>query len=222
LDLSGLPEPDMDYTGASERARNASWESTMALLNPEFETQRRATEQRLANQGLPTGSEAATGEMDRVDRTQGAQRQIAANQAVLAGNTEAGNVFQRALAARAQKAGERVSGAGLGLGARGQDIGAATSKYGTDTASQLALRRLGLDENSQEFQQLLAMIASARGGVNMPNFGTPAPLDVTGANSISSANRNNQLAREASDRAGLYQLGGAALGAIPWSQILGP
>jgi hypothetical protein len=122
--------------------------------------------------------------------------------------------------------------AGLGLQARGQSMGRDTAlqsnatqaaaaanaannqRYGIDTSAQLGLRGLGLQQDNMDFNQLMQLINSSRGGVNMPNFGGVQPLDVTGANQIASSNNNADQNRQAQDRGNLANLGGAAINGL--------
>lgn len=236
-----LPNPDTDFAGAAQRGADAAYKGATQYFDKDFGQQRADLETQLQAQGFAKGSEGFTRELDRMERGQNSARENAAFAAQGIGHQQAGDLLSRALASRAQLVGERSQDAdrtynqslgiaGLGLGARGQDVGlqgtqagasasmsnagtaASANQYSTDVNANLALRRLGLDENNQGFGQLMQLIASSRGGVNMPNFGAPTPLDVTGANSIASGNANSSANRDAMDRTALYQLGGAALG----------
>lgn len=129
--------------------------------------------------------------------------------------------------------------ANLGLGARGQDraveqamqsasgqaaaanAAAASSNYNANMQRDLALRGMGMTQDQNDFNNMMRMIEASRGGVNMPNFGAPQPLDVGSANSIASNNSNQQTNRNAADRAGLYGLGGQVLGNVNWGSIFG-
>lgn len=120
----------------------------------------------------------------------------------------------------------------LALGARGQDLGLAqaqanasgqaasagaaaqSAREARQLESELALRRMGLDQDSMDFNQYMQLVGAARGGVNMPNFGGATPLDVGGAYGIASGNQNSALNRQASDRGALAGLGAAALGGL--------
>lgn len=122
--------------------------------------------------------------------------------------------------------------AGLGLGSRGQDMGvqqaglaasgasaaagasAQSAREAREMQSQLELRRMGMDQDSQDFSQIMALINASRGGVTMPNFGSATPLDVGNAYGIASGNANGALNRQASDRAGMAGLGAALLGGM--------
>lgn len=73
----------------NERVGNAMFERQKAMLDPVFQQQDRALEQKLANQGLPMGGEAYDGERNRFDRMRNEALTSAANQAVLSG-TQAG------------------------------------------------------------------------------------------------------------------------------------
>lgn len=79
-----LEDPNM----SDEGVERAMFDRQKQLLAPVFEEQDRALEQKLANQGLPIGSEAYAGERTRFDRTRNEALTGAANQAVLAGRQE--------------------------------------------------------------------------------------------------------------------------------------
>lgn len=238
-DMTGLPGIDTDFTGAAARGADAAYQGATQFMDQDFEQDRQALEAKLVNQGFSRGTEAFDREMEQLTRGQNAARQSAAFQAQGVGHQQAGDLLLRALQSRGALGGERERAAereiaqllarsgqdlsryGIDVGAilnrRGQDIGV----YNTDTSAELARRGLGLSEDNQGFQQLMALIAASRGGVNMPNFGAASPLDVSSAYGIANSNRNGRLAREASDRAGLYGLGAAALGGIDWASLFG-
>lgn len=129
--------------------------------------------------------------------------------------------------------------AGLNLGSRAQDrqveaamhsasgqaaaaaAAQASNRYSTDTSRDLRLRELGMGQDQQNFSNMMALINASRGGVNMPNFGNPAPLDVGSANAIASNNANTDAARQAQDRAGMYGLGANVLSNVNWGSLFG-
>lgn len=209
-DMSGLPAIDTDFTGQAQAGADAAYRGATQFMDEDFTRDTDALESRLINQGFTRGTEAFNNEMGRLTRGQMAARQSAAFQAQGVGHGQAGDLLQRALAARAALGGERERGAERDM-----------SRYGIDTQAELSRRGLGLSEDNMSFQQLLQLIASSRGGVNMPNFGSPAPLDVGGAYGIAGTNANNAANRAAYDRNGLYQLGGAALSGIDWGSLFG-
>lgn len=221
-----------DFSGDAKRASDAAYKGATQYFDEDFGRDRASLESKLANQGFAVGSEGYNNELSRMQRGQDAARENAAYMAQGVGHQQAGDLLMRALAARQSSVGERnnvadrlynqsMGVAGLKLGRQGQITqgqaaagGNAASRYATDASTQLGLRRLGLDQDTMDFGQLMALTQSARGGVNMPNFGAPQPLDVSGAYQIAGANNNAAQNRAAQDRAGLYGLGAGALGAL--------
>lgn len=232
LNDPSLTPMNTDFGAQEQRAGDAAYRGATQFMDEDFGRDRNALESQLINQGFAPGSQGFNDQMSRLQRGQDQARTSAALSAVGVGNQEAGNLFLRALQARQQQVGERgneadrefgqsLGIANLGLGARGQDIGlqsaatgAAASTHAADLANDLGMRRLGLDANNQDFQQMMSLLGGSRGGVNMPNFGNPAPIDVTGAGSL--ANQSTQIGNQATAarNAGLYGLGAAAIGAL--------
>lgn len=135
---------------------------------------------------------------------------------------------------------QSMSRAQLLLGARGQDMGlaqarenamgqasaanasAAAAREMAAARNEIDLRRIGLDQDSMDFNQFMALVGGARGGVNMGNFGGTSPLDVGGAYGMASNNANAAANRNAIDRAGMAGLGASILGGIDWGSLFGP
>jgi hypothetical protein len=115
------------------------------------------------------------------------------------------------LGLRGQDVGRDTALAGVAAGAAANANAANTSRYGIDTSRDLTLRGLGLQQDQSDFNQLLALINSSRSGVNVPNFGAPAPLDVGSANAIAANNNNAQQNRDAADRGTYANLGATIL-----------
>jgi hypothetical protein len=237
----GLPNVSTDFSADAQRGADAAYQGATQYMDKDFGRANDALESKLVSQGFAPGSEAFKNEMEMQQRGQNNARTTAALAAQGVGFDQSGQLLARALQTRAQLRGERtddadrtfaqsLNTANLGLGARGQDLGlqgtkegaaasvanagvaAGANQYSTDASTSVALRRLGIDQSNSDYDHLIALINSSRGGVNMPNFGAPQPLDVTGANSIASSNANAAANRSASDRNTLAQLGGAALG----------
>lgn len=228
-----------DFSGDAQRAGDAFYKGATQYFEPDFARDTSALQTQLINQGFAPGSEGYNTQLDLLRRNQDQARTGAAAGAVSAGNQQAQNEFLQALQARQEQFGEagnvadraynQSAGiAGLGLGARGQDIGlqgsmaglaasrenAGASRYNADLQHQIQLQQLGLQANGQNFDQVMSLMGGARGGVNMPNFGNPQPLDVTGAGSL--ANQSTMLGNQATAarNAGLYGLGAAALSGL--------
>ena len=243
VDYEGLPAIDTDFSGQAQKGAEAAYKGATQFFDEDFGRDRAAMETKLINQGFAPGSEAFKNEMGMMLRGQNAARENAAFMAQGVGHQQSGDLLLRALQSRGAMLGERTDMAdrlfnqsfgvaGLGtqykqaqLGAQASkaaaSASAAASQYASDAANRraeleaaLGMRRLELDESGQNFSQMVGLTGLSRGGVNAPNFGPPQPLDVGGAYGIASANNNAQMNRDASDRAGLYGLGGAALGAL--------
>lgn len=240
VDYATLPGLEEDFSGMGDRVRSALFQRTSGLLNPEHERAREATAQRLANAGIPEGSERWNEEMDRLDQQRSLSLERAGLDADVAAGDEMGRLFQMALARRQQLGGERERGADRAysqtLGTRAQFAGERLGQAGIDAniaaanaqagatasghalqaaqaaaANDIARGRLGLDADEQAFTQWLRSGQFAREGVNMPNFGTPIPLDVTGAAGVAQSGANARTADAAARRAGYWGLAGTLL-----------
>ena len=89
-----------DTTASVDAVRNAVFQQARGLLDPVFAERRENEIQRLANQGIPEASEAATGEfgvLTGLEREQGRALNEAALAATLAGGQEQSRLVQQAL-----------------------------------------------------------------------------------------------------------------------------
>ena len=240
VDYATLPGLEEDFSGMGDRVRSALFQRTSGLLNPEHERAREATAQRLANAGIPEGSERWNEEMDRLDQQRSLSLERAGLDADVAAGDEMGRLFQMALARRQQLGGERERGADRAysqtLGTRAQFAGERLGQAGIDAniaaanaqagatasghalqaaqaaaANDIARGRLGLDADEQQFSQWLRSGQFAREGVNMPDFGTPIPLDVTGAAGVAQSGASARTADAAARRSGYWGLAGTLL-----------
>ena len=122
LDMSGAPDfmNNIDFsrvqplpTGGDFGAERDSYQQAMfdrgmSLLRPEQERETQATRQMLANRGIAFDAEAARNEMDRLDRSQGEQRQRLASEAMGLGAQEQSRLFGLGLTTRQQGIGEQL------------------------------------------------------------------------------------------------------------------
>lgn len=99
LGLLGQPL-NMDFSADSNRVEQATFDRARSLLDPMFSQQERSLEQRLANQGLPMGGEAYSGEMNRFGTNRNEAYNRAALDAVMAGRQEQGRLFGQQLQGR--------------------------------------------------------------------------------------------------------------------------
>lgn len=105
--LEGLPTVQGD-DAARQRIEQALYERQSALYEPQFAKQKTQLSERLAQQGIPVGSEAWQTAMDRLDREQNFQRQQTVGQSVAMGETAFSNQFAREQALRNQALSDRL------------------------------------------------------------------------------------------------------------------
>lgn len=104
----GLPEAPLADAQARREVIDSLYDQYRSRLDPQLEQDRRALEQRLANQGISIGSDAWNAELDRFGRSRNDAYQSALNQAVAAGGTEQSRLFNLQQAARERAIQERA------------------------------------------------------------------------------------------------------------------
>ncbi|TXH48673.1 MAG: tail fiber domain-containing protein [Desulfurellales bacterium] len=110
LNLSNVPNApgSGDFSADRDSYQNAMFERGMSLMRPEFESQQRATQQMLANRGLPITGEAYNGEMDRLNRSQNEQMARLAADAMSAGAQEQSRMYGLGTDARSRAIAEQL------------------------------------------------------------------------------------------------------------------
>lgn len=192
----GLPELDADYMAANQRAADAVYNRGMNYYQPEFENQASSAEAQLAARGIPVGSEAYAREKDRIERSQGMQRENLALSAVGAGNQEAARLFGQDLAARGQLFGEGANIFQLAEGQRGARFGEGMQGLAFDemqrgarlneqiSALDAALRKqsfiTGLENQDEQIAQNRARLATGLAQAD-PQFVNVPGIDAAGA-----------------------------------------
>jgi hypothetical protein len=167
-------------------------EAIMSRLNPSLARQRTSTETNLINQGLRPGTEA----YDNAIRALGEQETDARTQAVL-------------------------QGLNLDIGANAQGFNQAvqSGQFG-NTAIQQALAQ-AIQQRQMPLNEITALMSGSQ--IQNPQFGAyqgstvaPPPIyQATAQKGIFDSNAYNQQVAEANAQtAGMYSLGGAALGAF--------
>lgn len=134
--LSGLPV-GYDFRGAEDPTTNRFFMNQKKLLDRAFGEDEERLEQRLANQGLPMGSEAYNEEMDRFRRTRADSLESAAADALQTG-------FSQDIATRQQNLNEIAQALG---GSQLQPIGGAGNPV--DPAAAFANQQAGLNRQYQ-------------------------------------------------------------------------
>lgn len=119
--------PDAGY-GATQSVIDA----TSRLQQPGLQQNEDSTRARMAAMGITLGSDAS----NTSERNLGNLRTDAGDKAILAGTTEAGNVFNRGMQARQQGIGENVQTSNLSNALRGAQMGEATGALGAIKSNQ--------------------------------------------------------------------------------------
>jgi hypothetical protein len=110
LNMSNVPNApgSGDFSADRDSYQNAMFERGMSLMRPEFESQQRATQQMLANRGLPITGEAYNGEMDRLNRSQNEQMARLSADALSAGAQEQSRMYGLGTDARSRAIAEQL------------------------------------------------------------------------------------------------------------------
>ena len=181
MQLSGSLTGNLPSTD-NEAVRQATFELGKRQLDPELKSQKEALATRLANQGIPIGSEAYNSEMNRLERAQGDQLNALSLQSLQTG-------IQTAEAQRAARFNEISSLLGRTQVGAGTNFGQYQSNYqGVDLmgAEQANLNRQS--QYSMLQQQLKGQLKAAQwqtagsaiGGIagGLGSFFKPTPSDI--------------------------------------------
>jgi len=99
---AGLPALSTDFSGDAARLEQATFDAASARLQPQFDRQQEQLEQRLADQGLPAGSEAYQEQINLLRENQGEQLSRLSLDAVQAGRQEQDRLARLGAALRGQ------------------------------------------------------------------------------------------------------------------------
>ena len=217
INRDGLPDVANDYSADADKVTQATFARQAGLLAPQFEQQTRREEQRLADQGLPMGSEAYTTERDRTARGQNEAYGNAALDAVSAGRAEQGRLANLDLQRRGQLFGEESTVANTTAAQRGQQFGENTTQFNAQNdvrqqqlAEQLAFR------NVQDNARATSLNERSMISGGMPMSVQPQNTQGVDVAGIYNQAYQNQLgANQQKNQAlgGLMQLGGTLGGA---------
>lgn len=128
----------------SQALEDATFERGLNRIQPEMDEMRSRSLQRLADQGIPVGSEAYAAEMNRLDRGQADARENLALSSVAAGRQEQDRLTRLAAALRGQEFGERSADRRFQAGEQGRRFG-----------ETLASRRFDAGEEGRGFGERL-------------------------------------------------------------------
>ncbi len=194
--------PDQASIDAVERA---TFDRAIGLLAPQFDERERALQQQLANQGLPIGSEAATGELNRFDRLRNEATLAAALESVRAGRQEQSRIGDLRAQDFALRAGASQQNFAQQQAARQQEI--------ARQLAELDIRRTG---RSAQFNELAALLGLGQvQPQNLSGFFAPSALNTSGAFAANQAARqsafNTRNERAQGGMQGLFGLGSAVI-----------
>ncbi len=100
---SGLMPLSTDFSGDASRVEEATYQAALNRMQPQMEKQRRQIEQRLADQGLPMGSEAYQEELNRLEQSQADQLNQLSLESVMAGRAEQDRLARLAMTQQGQQ-----------------------------------------------------------------------------------------------------------------------
>jgi hypothetical protein len=198
-DLSAMPGAD-----ASERARieNQLYSNFASRMEPRFEKEREELAQRLANEGIPRGSQKFNDSMEQLKQQQNDAYQQAATQATMYGGEEQSRQFGMGMDVRQQQMSEKIAQFEASGMSRDRAVAEAEKQFGMtyqqrgaewgemkDVYAQSAAER---ERAKQEYEtqrrapyEEYNMVAGNLRGAQQPNVsgiaGINAPgIDVTG------------------------------------------
>lgn len=186
LDYGGAPGMPSASDDTRRTAEQAMYARGAQYLDPQFQGKRADLEARLANQGITMGSEAYSGEMQRLAQEEQQAYGDLQNRAIELGGSEMARQFGMGLDARQQGVGEINTQGQFANDARGQLISqlqsdmaqrnaAITGQANLASAQQQAAaggRAAGLAEQAQATTMPINVLASLLGTsqVNAPQF----------------------------------------------------
>ena len=198
-----------NYGGDISAVEQATFDRTKGLIDPEFAISRDQLEQRLADRGIPVGSEAYTKELDRFDRNKGETYSRLASDAVLAGRQEQGRLFGQDLT-------QQGTSFAQNLQSRQQSTADQLSNINLQDSARSRQINERLLTRSQPFNEIAALLQGAP-AINAQQYAPPPQYNVAPPNVIDaqfgSANLANQQFNQqqqlsAANLGGLYGLAG--------------
>lgn len=230
----GLPGVSTDFSGDRQRTEDATYNRAVSRFAPTFAERNRQLEQRLADQGLPVGSEAYNAEKDRQQRMENEAYTNAAYDAVNAGNNAYQQMSDLNLRTRGQLFGEDTSLAGLNMAQRGQQTAENQNIFNNNNqirntqvaenqqlfnnnnqlnnqqfAQQLDRFNAGQNQNQQQFNQRAALLGIQPA---QAQFTDPAGVDAAGIINNNYAAKLNAYSTQQGGINNLLGIGGQALG----------
>lgn len=223
--LIGLPGAN-DFGAERSRAEGAMYDRAAGRVMPQFDRDKDALVQSLADRGIPVGSDAYNQELQFFEQNKNNALNDLALGAVGAGGDEQSRMFGLALSGRGQQFGERsrLFDAGLQKGSfrnsalqgmfdndvtrTSLNNSAQQQMFNNELTSANFNNNAGLTERATGFNELANLMGTTP-SMPLPSFGGAAPVDVMGP-AIANANANRGGSSGFLNVVGA--LGGAALG----------
>lgn len=164
-----------DFDRFQQRVVDATYDLGRSKLDPEFADERRRTVTDLDARGLPVGGEAYSGELDRLERSQGERTQNLLNSSILSGS-------QQSLSERQQQLGEQLGIGGFEAERRAQTFGENTARFDRANQQNQFLGQFGLQQVAAGQNQDAAVqrqISMALNGGQLP-AGNINPVPIPG------------------------------------------
>lgn len=166
-------------SGAMKDAQQAAYKSATGYLDPQYANSQHDLEAKLANQGIPQGSEAWNRAMDEFNRGKTFAYGQAESNAVNQGNAAQDQLFRQGLAAHGAQFGENLQGAQFSNEVRQQLVNEGFTKEQIDNLeaqhrfdNSMTMRNQDINELLLQQQNPLQMYQALTGGGNVtpPNF----------------------------------------------------
>lgn len=197
--LDGMGAMPVADDAARQRVEQAMFDRARAQLDPVYDQRERQLLTRLANQGIPIGSDAYTRATGDFARERDSAYDQALTSAIMGGGQEQSRLFD------------------MGMMGRRQGVSERQQQYSNDvTSRQNAINEMLMQRN-QPINELAALMGTSP-GVQMPQFTPPgavgvAPTDITGPTMAQYqsqlAGYNQQQAQNQGLMGGLFGLGGS-------------
>lgn len=206
---TGLPELPGDMGAFRNRIEDNYFERASRLLDPQFARQEEALRGTLANQGLPTTSDAFLDQYSQFNTDRGNTYSNLANEAVMYGGQEASRLLADAMGQRSMLFGEQLTGTNFNNAARQAAL-----------QNQNAARVQGLQEalgvRGNQFNELASLLGLQQvAAPQMQNFFGPAAVDYMGAQALNAQQQQNAyqgaLQSQQAAMEGTYGLLGAGI-----------
>jgi hypothetical protein len=180
FNLLNMMGENTDFSAERDRVERAQFDRAMSLLNPELERSEASLRQRLANQGLPQASRAATSELGRFGDARNRATEAAAMAAILSGGEEQSRMLRDLI-------GTSEAGVGQARDLRGQLFGEDMARRQQGTQEAVLNRQIPF----QELMSLFGMTAPQQ-----PNVMAPPATGLTSyqSNSMGGPGIGEQLA----------------------------